>query len=267
MGANKKPYYNIGDIVENRHGSKAEVVFYESSKKVWVEFLDDVGYVNNYTAHMLRAGVFRNPFFPATYGIGFYGVLPVGVDKRGELYRRAQKSWFSMMARCYCDKLHKRLPTYKGCEVGEDWRNFSNFYLWCENNVFFIEGYQLDKDLLYKDNKLYSAETCAMVPAVINTFLSTGVENKGSKYLGVRKDKGYFAAVMSQAGVFKYLGNFKCEYEAHLCYKKEKELYAKALAEDWKGRIPDSIYNMLINWRLDDFLKRGDDSYEKWGLE
>lgn len=34
-----------------------------------------------------------------------------------------------------------------------------------------MEGWHLDKDILLKGNKVYSPETCAFVPAKINSLL------------------------------------------------------------------------------------------------
>ena len=68
------------------------------------------------------------------------------------------QTWIDMLKRCYSDKLQERQPTYKGCSVSEEWLTFSAFKVWMEKQDF--ERKQLDKDLLFEGNKVYSAETC-----------------------------------------------------------------------------------------------------------
>ena len=58
----KHPLIKVGDVFETRTGSKAEVVHYESSTKVWVQFLDDVGYVRAFEARDLKRGVLKIHF-------------------------------------------------------------------------------------------------------------------------------------------------------------------------------------------------------------
>ena len=102
------------------------------------------------------------------YGIGFIGVGNYkSRNKTG--HTKAYNAWAAMLQRCYDSKLHLRNPTYKECSVIEEWYNFQNFAGWFEKN--YIDGYQLDKDLLIKGNKIYSPETCCFVPKEINLIL------------------------------------------------------------------------------------------------
>lgn len=38
--------------------------------------------------------------------------------------------WYQMLRRCYSEAWHKKKPTYKGYQVCEEWRYFSNFKAW-----------------------------------------------------------------------------------------------------------------------------------------
>jgi len=74
--------------------------------------------------------------------------------------------WEHMFARCYSPKWHKRFPSYIGCSVCPEWRYFSKFRLWMENQKW--EGMELDKDVLVKGNQVYGPDTCCFIPQAIN---------------------------------------------------------------------------------------------------
>ena len=69
-------------------------------------------------------------------------------------------AWKSMLKRCYSSKYQDKRPTYKGCSVSDEWLTFSVFKVWMEKQDW--EGKQLDKDLLFEGNKIYSADTCVL---------------------------------------------------------------------------------------------------------
>lgn len=78
------------------------------------------------------------------------------------------RTWKSMLARCYSIKTQERQPTYKGCSVSDEWLTFSVFKNWMEKQDW--EDKQLDKDLLFEGNKVYSSETCVFVTRMVSTL-------------------------------------------------------------------------------------------------
>lgn len=74
----------------------------------------------------------------------------------------ALKIWYGMFTRCYNPNYHAVEPTYKDACVCEEWWTASNFKKWFDEN--YVEGYQLDKDILVKGNKVYGPNTCCFVP-------------------------------------------------------------------------------------------------------
>jgi len=83
--------------------------------------------------------------------------------------------WMGIIERCYDEKLHKKFPSYIGCSICEEWRYFSNFKRWFDEH--YVEGWCLDKDILFKGNKLYSSSTCCFVPQDINKLFRRNVKS------------------------------------------------------------------------------------------
>ena len=68
-------------------------------------------------------------------GVGFNDkTRPVFVDgKKVKEY----KLWQDMLTRCFSEKLQTRCPTYKGCNVSDNFLHYSFFYDWCQNQIGF----------------------------------------------------------------------------------------------------------------------------------
>ena len=96
------------------------------------------------------------------------------------------------------------------------------------------EGKQLDKDLLFEGNKVYSSESCVFVEGRVNNFITDRGAARGEWLIGVYWDKGA-GKFMSQCRnpltkKKEYLGYFKCELEAHKAWLKRKLELARQLA-------------------------------------
>ena len=109
-------------------------------------------------------------------------IYGVGVSESGEFKRtvvvdgkrvrmKEYMLWYNMLQRCYSEECQQKHPTYTGCTVSEDFKYFQRFARWCQSQVGFdLEGYQLDKDILLRCNKVYSEEVCVFVPRNINSL-------------------------------------------------------------------------------------------------
>lgn len=89
---------------------------------------------------------------------------------------------------------NSRVEKYIGCSVDEEWLNYDNFKKWWDENYYELPNEKtcIDKDLLIPKNKIYSKDTCVIVPNSINLAI-TLTKNKNG-YSGVfhrYKDKYY----------------------------------------------------------------------------
>ena len=153
------------------------------------------------------------------------------------------EKWKSMLARCYYEQEQERHPTYKGCSVCEEWLTFSNFKRWMEKQDW--QNRQLDKDILFPGNKVYSPDTCVFVDQRVNKFLTENTASRGEYLIGVcwRKDCNKFQAMCCDGkGRQKHLGYFNTEVEAHKIWLSFKLKVAQELAsEQSDARIAEAL--------------------------
>ena len=190
------------------------------------------------------------------YGVGFNDrTRPARVDgKRVKEYGL----WQSMLERCFSEKLQTRYPTYKGCNVSDNFLNYSFFYDWCQEQIGFGKVdekgryWQLDKDLLFVGNKTYSETACVFVPQEINLFFIDRGNDRGEYPLGVHFDKasGKFKAYCNVNGSLQHLGRFNTPDEAFTVYKPFKENLCKQLALKWQSEIDERLFNAMMKWSI-----------------
>lgn len=152
--------------------------------------------------------------------------------------------WHNMIRRCYSAYCQARQPAYIGCSVCEEWLTFSNFKAWMEKQDW--EGKELDKDILFKGNKIYSPETCVFVCPSTNLFTITCTASRGEWPLGVDlyKATGKFKSQCSNNFTKKkeHLGYFSTPDEAHAAWKKRKHELACQLADlQTDQRVADAL--------------------------
>jgi len=110
-------------------------------------------------------------------------------------YIREYMLWKSMLTRCYNTKYQEGKPTYIGCSVSENFKNYSYFHEWCQNQIGFGNvDFQLDKDLLHKGNKEYNENTCVFIPIETNSVLTKRQLDRGLLPIGVTKNGKNFQA-------------------------------------------------------------------------
>lgn len=156
-------------------------------------------------------------------------------------------AWMSILSRCYSKSYQHQYKTYIGCSVCDEWLYFSNFKLWYDANC--IDGWHIDKDILFKGNKIYSPQTCCCVPPEINVALTNSKSKRGKNLIGVHEYmRGRFVSTYHK----KYLGTSGSEKEIFLRYKFYKEQDLRRLAEKYKNQIKENVYNALLNYQVEE---------------
>lgn len=243
-----------GVIFKNNQCCLIKVIEYVNCEKVLVEFQDDFRYKKYTSWHNLIKGKIKNPYYKSVYGVGYLGV---GKYKSRENYKitKEYKTWQSMLQRCYDKKHLERDNSYIGCTVDEEWHNFQNFAEWYNENYYEIEGKKicLDKDIKFKNNKIYSKDKCSLIPEDINLIFATHKATRNGTPIGVVYDKnrGKYMAHMVIDGNFKNLGYFNDYKNAFYIYKKSKENYIKSKAKLYKEYLDEETYKSLINWKIE----------------
>jgi hypothetical protein len=175
------------------------------------------------------------------------------LTRNGAKDTKEYKTWYGMLERCYSGNKQKSSPTYIGCKVCDEWLNFQVFAEWYNSQPYSHKQdikFDLDKDLLIDGNKIYSPETCILIPSIINmqfANIGKGIHLPGANWL---PDRNKFMArgPRIEDGKQSTLGYFSLEEEAHKAYINAKENYIQKLAELYSNVLDIRIYQKLSNY-------------------
>lgn len=209
------------------------------------------------SSNKLVAGVGVNDL-PYTVGI-YEQVDGKNKQKLCPFYNR----WKDVLTRTHPDYTRKSGNNYLGSSVHESWLYASNFKAWMETQNW--KGLHLDKDILVKGNKQYGPNTCAFVPAWLNTCLSVNNGNNNGLAFGVQidkrvkkeKSKKFRSDVNLLNGKREFLGQFHTEKEAHAVWQlaraRELEKYISKYAQEecFRTDVAEALMKRVWNLRLE----------------
>lgn len=156
---------------------------------------------------------------------------------------------------------------YEGVTMSDDWKNNSDSFInWYLQNYYYVSGENMavDKDLFSNgESKVYSSETCCILPQVLNTMLSNCKKHKDKSGLplGVSYDKYrnlYFAQItpFGHTETVK-LSNWSTPEEAFAEYKVIKQADIILMAIKYKRLIGDRIYAELLRYEVKPYADSG----------
>lgn len=242
-----------GEIGINNQGLEMKIISYRGWNDIDVEF--DNGYISKNKYYLaFKKGSIKNLYFRNVYNVGYIGEgeYKTRIDGKDTIQ---YEIWHSIMERCYDEKHNEKYQTYRKCEICEEWICFQNFAKWYDENYYQIENEKMciDKDILFKRNKLYSPNTCCFVPERINLLFVKNDANRGESPIGVsfREDRNKFRATMTKMNKSIFLGFYFTEHDAFKAYKQEKEKYIKEVADEYKDKIPKKLYDIMYNYEVE----------------
>lgn len=206
---------NIGETFDGKYG-RLVVLEYNHAKDVLVKFVD-TGYKCRTQIDKIRKGQIKDPYFPSLYGVGYFGVGYYKAKNKDGKNSKPYNVWLNMLGRCYNPK-SDRYNAYgaKGVTVCSEWHNYQNFAKWYTINNH--NEWELDKDILFKGNTVYSPNTCCFVPKEVNNLL-TGKDSKKDLPSGVTHAYGGKYRVNTSKG---HYGTYATLDDAIEVYKTAK---------------------------------------------
>ena len=253
----KQHQERLGQIHNNKFGSKMEIIEYNSSSDITVKFKN--GYITKSEYKYFIGGSITSPYDPTVYGHGYIGEGKYKASDKNKKRTKQYMHWQEMLRRCFDLELHKRAPTYINCTVCKEWLDFQVFGAWYDKNIYKLGNMKqkemnLDKDILIKDNKLYSPTTCVFVPKKINVLFVKSDAKRGIYPIGVHWDteRNKFRACCNDGkGNEHKLGRFETIEEAFLAYKTFKEALIKKVAIHYIKHIPNILYDAMLNYKVE----------------
>ena len=250
----------VGEERLNNFGSKMIIVEYRETKDIDVYFPEYNWTAKNKQYIAFKNGNIKCPYEPRIYGHGYIGKGKYKSKENGRT-SKCYRTWCDMLKRCYDEKYKKKRPTYKNIKVYEGWLDYQNFGEWFTDNYYEVEGevMHLDKDILRKNNKIYSPENCVFVPQRINNLFPKCDNIRGNYPVGVTYNKQH-KKFQSNCRIYDYeenknkkiyLGLYDTPEEAFNVYKQFKENHIKHIANYYKDLIPQKLYEAMYKYEVE----------------
>lgn len=259
MAQQNKRVLRIGEEFLNYQNDLMRIIEYNDANDVIVEFQDKYkGKVHTNYYNFKHKSV-KNPYHPEVCNVGIIGSKYMARLPYGEPTKEYD-TWRGILRRCFDNNRKSLQPTYKDVTCCDEWLLFENFYDWLhsqENLQKWLNGdkWAIDKDILVKGNKVYSPNTCCLVPKNVNNLFIKGQNVRGKYPIGVGKQyKNYTAKCQNPfTGKTEPLGTYETIENAFLAYKSRKESYIKQVAQEEynKGNITKQCYEAMINYQVE----------------
>jgi hypothetical protein len=178
----------------------------------------------------------------------------------------AYNIWNGIYARCYGSDSMVVNRCYRDAFMCEEWKNDRDaFAEWYSTNYYECDGevMAVDKDLLCRGNKEYAPDKCCLLPQTINSVLASATKRR-SGYSNISGKKPYPIGVgydnargkfYARITPFNHDKQVKLHYwdtedEAFQEYKLFKESEIRILAARYRDKIPDHIFDALVNYEV-----------------
>jgi len=215
----------LGEERLNKQGCSMKIVEYNKSSDIVVEFQDKRQARIKSTYREFTNGSIKNPYHPTIYGVGMRG-NKYPARPNGKVCREYY-TWRNMLYKCYDDEYKEKYQTHFNAVCCEEWLCFENFYEWIHkqsNAENFLKGnnWILNRNIIVKDNDIYSPETCCLVPQNVNRlFMEQDLNIEDSSEAVLQKYKEYREKQIKRVAEQEYANSniSKQCYEAMMNYE------------------------------------------------
>ena len=237
---NKKEI-DFDKVYESKNGTyKILNVFKSGKRQMCLIQFTKTNFISKTRRENALQGKVKDPYFPSCSGVGYIGE----VSTRGN--ERLYNIWRTMISRCYNpNSCEYHNYGAKGVLVCERWHCYKNFL----DDAKLLDGYELflnseklksvhlEKDILSKDSKIYSPETCCWAAAGVNERArwtkELALQKQSSCYMGVSRSRtGRYIARISNDGTRINIGTFSDEVSAANAYNYYARLYGTSYLND-----------------------------------
>lgn len=223
-----------------------KIIRYRTSEDIDVQFQDEFYYIKEHQTYSnFKSGSIKNPYDRTVFGVGYVGVGKYKTKERDGRFTIYYQQWKNMLLRCYVKA--ERHHAYEDAKVCEEWLNFQTFAKWYDEHYYEIEGsLQIDKDIKYPGNMIYSPQTCLLTPQKINLMFMNKANDKGLPNGVSRRGSKYFAKYNNAP-----LGNYNTVEDAYKAYSDKKKETIISLANEYKTVMPQDVYDIIVSYEFD----------------
>lgn len=235
-----------------------KIIKYVDANDIIVEFQDEYKCQVHSNYQAFKDGGIKNSYHPWVYGVGMVGnKYPSRINGK---MTKEYHVWREVLTRCFGEEYKNEHITYQNVSCDNGWLLFDNFYEWLHlqnnfNKWLVGSRWDVDKDILYKNNKIYSSETCLLVPHNVNVLFVTKNTVRGDLPIGVTRHCEKFRARCENqlCKSRKHLGLYDTPEDAFLAYKKYKENLIKQIAqiEFDKENITKECYDAMMKYEVE----------------
>lgn len=244
----------------NSQGCLMKIIEYNSYSDILVEFQDEYKYRTRAGYKEFKSGSIKNWYHPSVCGVGIVGdKYKDCITKNGKMSHE-YKTWSSLLLRCFDENYKIKEITYQDVTCCKEWLSYENFYEWLYQQENFEkwlnnDDWAIDKDILIKGNKIYSPNTCCLVPRIVNSLFIKRTNDRGIYPIGVTKHKDRFRARCDNPllKTRKHIGLYNTPEEAFQAYKQYKENLIRQVAQEEysKGNIIQSCYEAMMKYEVE----------------
>lgn len=245
----------IGETSVNKLGNKMKIIEYNNATNIMVKFED--GSVKTCTYFNFKNGEVKSCFDKTICGVGFLGDWNAPYKYINGKQPKVYRTWKNAIERCNKPVKDTEKRAYKLSSLCDEWLNFSLFAKWYDENFYQIDKEEmcLDKDILFKGNKIYSPKTCVFVPQQINKLFTKSDYARGDFPIGVsfHKDLNLYGSSCKNFFSNKsvHLGYYKTPKKAFEAYRRYKEHLIKKVADFYRENIPEILYDAMYKYKVE----------------